>query len=228
MEPFNQVAFQIVNGSGGGPDIKGCHGNLKDMRNVRRTIVRVDNRRHTSLRDIFADQVLDYRFGLLIFDRPSGKPPCIDIDHGKERRISLFGGLERTYEIKTYFFSWTTDKVVSIRMTLHILFGKTLATRAFKYIFATNANKSRENVFKLNSIGQGVSSGMIPTMKGGKYSFLKNLWQGYPAILLVSERNGLPDKDSIKIELKVLKAVYIKLFIGRQQLVLLYTVNSGL
>ena len=46
MEPFNRVAFQIVNGSGGGPDVKGCHGDLEDVHNVRRTIVRVDNRRY--------------------------------------------------------------------------------------------------------------------------------------------------------------------------------------
>ena len=173
------------------------------------------------LRDIIADEVLDYRFGLLVFNRPSGKPPCIDVDDGKERRISFLSGLERAYKIKAYFFSRATDKVVSIRVTLRSLFGETLATRTLKYIFTTNADKPRENVFKLNGIGQRIPSGMILTMKGGKYSFLKDFRQSYPAILLVSERNGLPDKDAIRIELKVLKAIYIKLFIRRQQLVLL-------
>ena len=216
MEPFNRVAFRVVNGSDGGLDVTGCHGDLKDVFNVRRTIVRVDNRRYTPLRDIIADQVFDYRFGLLVLNRPGGKPPRIDVDDGKERRISFFGRLKRTHEFKTNFFSWTTDKVVSIRVPLRSLFRKMLATRTFKHIFATNADKSREYVFELNSVGQVISSGMILTAKGGKYSFLKNFWQGYPAILLVGVRNGLLDKDTIRIELKILKAIDIKLLMGRQ------------
>ena len=213
MEPFNRVAFQVVNRSGGGPDVKGCHSNLEDVRNVHRTIVRVDSRRYSPLRNIIADQVLDHRFGLLVFNRPSGKPPCIDVHDGKERRISLFRGLKRAYKVETYFFSRATDKVVSIRVMLRSLFGEKLATRTFKYKFTT---KSRENVFKLNGISQVISSGMILAMKRGKHSFLKNFQQGYPAILLVGVRDGLPDKDAIRAQLKVLEAINIKFFIRRQ------------
>ena len=130
MKPLNRVTFVIVHRSGGSSDVKSCHCDLKDMCNVCRPIIGVDNRRYTPVRNIISDQVFDDRFSLLVLYRPGGKPSGIDVNDCEERGVSLFCRLYWPYKIKTYFFSRTAYKVMSISMTLRSLSGKMLATGA--------------------------------------------------------------------------------------------------
>ena len=93
MESLDRVALWVVHGSGCGLDVKGRHCDLKDMRNIRRPIVRVDNRRHTPVLKIISDQVLDHSLGLLILDRPTGEPSGIDVDDCEEISVSFLSRL---------------------------------------------------------------------------------------------------------------------------------------
>ena len=78
MEPLNRVPFWVIHRSGSGSDVKSCHCDLKDVRNVRRTIVRMD----TPIRKVILVQVFDYCFGLLVLNWPSSKPSGIDVNYG--------------------------------------------------------------------------------------------------------------------------------------------------
>ena len=111
--------------------------------------------------------------------------PHIDIKHSKKRSMSLFHRLKRAYKVNIYFFSWTTDCAVFLARSWQ---RGHLNTNSRQMLTSLG-----ENVLKLNGIGQGISSRMVLDMKEGKHSFLKNFWQGYPAILLVSVWDALPD-----------------------------------
>ena len=179
-----------------------------------RPIVRMNYRRGFTVRKVIPDEMLDHRLSLLVFYGPGCKPSSINIDDCKKRSMPLLGGLQRAHKIETNLFSGTSNEVVPVGVTLRSIPCQSLATRTLKYVFSARTDKSREDVFKLHTVSQGITIGMVLTMERSEYPIPEFLGQCNLEILFIGERNGFPNKETRRGQFEVLKTINIKLLIG--------------
>ena len=93
--------------------------------------------------------------------------------------------------------------------------------RTSKYIFPAGTDKPRENVLKLHTVSQGITTCVVLAMEGSEYPIPELLGQCDPEIFFIREWNGFPNEETRRGQFKVFKAIDIKFLIRVEQFILL-------